>query len=210
MIDQIEVELARLGLSQREVHVRMTGCPNGCARPYNCDIGLVGKARGKYTVLSRRPAARRSAQLHLQGHDARGRSRRRRSLPCLPISSRPASRAKRWAISASARDRPTWPPGPKGRRRPMPRWRAWQVRPFQSELPENGSSIAARGTGYTGRTVLFRTTSVMQILQFFACRANLQFAFPVLQFAIGAAIDCKLRSSNCKVQIVTVVAAEPR
>jgi sulfite reductase (ferredoxin) len=29
----------------------MTGCPNGCARPYNCDVGLVGKARGKYTVL---------------------------------------------------------------------------------------------------------------------------------------------------------------
>src|SRR5688500_7539477 len=29
----------------------MTGCPNGCARPYNCDIGLVGKARGKYTVF---------------------------------------------------------------------------------------------------------------------------------------------------------------
>jgi sulfite reductase (ferredoxin) len=28
----------------------MTGCPNGCARPYNADIGLVGKAKGKYTV----------------------------------------------------------------------------------------------------------------------------------------------------------------
>src|SRR5262249_11827271 len=31
--------------------IRMTGCPNGCARPYNCDIGLVGKTAGKYTVL---------------------------------------------------------------------------------------------------------------------------------------------------------------
>jgi sulfite reductase (ferredoxin) len=29
----------------------MTGCPNGCARPYNCDIGLVGRARGKYTIF---------------------------------------------------------------------------------------------------------------------------------------------------------------
>ena len=29
----------------------MTGCPNGCARPYNCDIGLVGKTAGKYTVF---------------------------------------------------------------------------------------------------------------------------------------------------------------
>ena len=29
----------------------MTGCPNGCARPYNCDIGLVGKTKGKYTIF---------------------------------------------------------------------------------------------------------------------------------------------------------------
>jgi len=50
IIDQIEAELARLGLSKEKFTVRMTGCPNGCARPYNCDVGLVGKARGKYTV----------------------------------------------------------------------------------------------------------------------------------------------------------------
>jgi sulfite reductase (ferredoxin) len=29
----------------------MTGCPNGCARPYTPDIGLVGKAVGKYTIF---------------------------------------------------------------------------------------------------------------------------------------------------------------
>jgi sulfite reductase (ferredoxin) len=51
LIDQIETELARLGLASEKFTVRMTGCPNGCARPYNCDIGLVGKARGKYTVF---------------------------------------------------------------------------------------------------------------------------------------------------------------
>jgi sulfite reductase (ferredoxin) len=51
IIDQIEAELARIGLSQEKFTIRMTGCPNGCARPYNCDIGLVGKARGKYTVF---------------------------------------------------------------------------------------------------------------------------------------------------------------
>ncbi len=51
MIDDLEGELARLGLSQETFTVRMTGCPNGCARPYNSDIGLVGKAAGKYTVL---------------------------------------------------------------------------------------------------------------------------------------------------------------
>lgn len=51
ILDQLEVELARLGLASEQFTVRMTGCPNGCARPYNSDIGLVGKARGKYTVF---------------------------------------------------------------------------------------------------------------------------------------------------------------
>jgi len=51
MIDEMEAELARLGLEKEQFTVRMTGCPNGCARPYNSDIGLVGKARGKYTVF---------------------------------------------------------------------------------------------------------------------------------------------------------------
>jgi sulfite reductase (ferredoxin) len=31
--------------------VRMTGCPNGCARPYNCDVGFVGKTAGKYSIF---------------------------------------------------------------------------------------------------------------------------------------------------------------
>jgi sulfite reductase (ferredoxin) len=51
VIDQLEVELAKLGLENEAFTVRMTGCPNGCARPYNSDVGLVGKARGRYTVL---------------------------------------------------------------------------------------------------------------------------------------------------------------
>ena len=51
MIDQIDIELARLGLSNETFTIRMTGCPNGCARPYNSDIGLVGKAANKYTIF---------------------------------------------------------------------------------------------------------------------------------------------------------------
>jgi sulfite reductase (ferredoxin) len=51
MIDQLEVELSKLGLSKEVFTMRMTGCPNGCARPYNCDIGLVGKTVGKYTMF---------------------------------------------------------------------------------------------------------------------------------------------------------------
>lgn len=50
IIDQIEVEAARLGLADEVFTVRMTGCPNGCARPYNSDVGLVGKAKDRYTI----------------------------------------------------------------------------------------------------------------------------------------------------------------
>lgn len=51
LMDELEVELAKLGLQHEAFTVRMTGCPNGCARPYNADIGLVGKTKGKYTVF---------------------------------------------------------------------------------------------------------------------------------------------------------------
>jgi sulfite reductase (ferredoxin) len=44
VIEQLEVELAQLGLEHERFTVRMTGCPNGCARPYNSDIGLVGRS----------------------------------------------------------------------------------------------------------------------------------------------------------------------
>ena len=51
IVDELEVEVDKLGLSQEKFTMRMTGCPNGCARPYNCDIGLVGRAKDKYTLF---------------------------------------------------------------------------------------------------------------------------------------------------------------
>jgi sulfite reductase (ferredoxin) len=51
VIDQLERELEALGLADQVFTTRMTGCPNGCARPYNADIGLVGKAKNKYTIF---------------------------------------------------------------------------------------------------------------------------------------------------------------
>jgi sulfite reductase (ferredoxin) len=50
LLDVMEKTLEELELDKELFTVRMTGCPNGCARPYNADIGLVGKAKGKYTV----------------------------------------------------------------------------------------------------------------------------------------------------------------
>jgi sulfite reductase (ferredoxin) len=46
----LEAELARLGLSGEELGVRMTGCPNGCVRPYQSDVGIVGRSGDKYTL----------------------------------------------------------------------------------------------------------------------------------------------------------------
>ena len=51
VIDQLDVEIAKHGLEQQKVAVHMTGCPNGCARPYTPDIGLVGRSVGKYTLF---------------------------------------------------------------------------------------------------------------------------------------------------------------
>lgn len=50
LIDQLEAELDRLQLSDERFTFHMTGCPNGCARPYNADIGLVGRTKDKYTI----------------------------------------------------------------------------------------------------------------------------------------------------------------
>lgn len=51
LVDEIEAEIAKLGLDASKFTIRMTGCPNGCARPYTADIGLVGQTVGKYKVF---------------------------------------------------------------------------------------------------------------------------------------------------------------
>lgn len=51
LVDKLEAELASLGLQHEAITIRMTGCANGCARPYVAEIGLVGKAPGRYSVF---------------------------------------------------------------------------------------------------------------------------------------------------------------
>ncbi len=50
LVDQMEGIVNELGLADTAISIRMTGCPNGCARPYNSDIGLVGRSGEKYTM----------------------------------------------------------------------------------------------------------------------------------------------------------------
>ncbi len=50
-LDTLEKILVELGLEDEAISIRSTGCPNGCARPYLAEIGIVGKAPGKYNLF---------------------------------------------------------------------------------------------------------------------------------------------------------------
>lgn len=50
LIDKIEPLLDKYGLIDDEIIIRMTGCPNGCGRPYIAEIGFVGTAYGLYNL----------------------------------------------------------------------------------------------------------------------------------------------------------------
>ena len=50
LLTRVEEALGDLGLADEEIIIRMTGCPNGCARPYMAEIGFVGKGPGRYQL----------------------------------------------------------------------------------------------------------------------------------------------------------------
>jgi sulfite reductase (NADPH) hemoprotein beta-component len=50
LLGKIETLLVRHHLQDQAITIRMTGCPNGCARPYLAEIGLVGKAPGRFNL----------------------------------------------------------------------------------------------------------------------------------------------------------------
>jgi sulfite reductase (NADPH) hemoprotein beta-component len=50
LMTKIESILDKAGLTDEEIVVRMTGCPNGCGRPYLGEIGFVGRSPGLYNL----------------------------------------------------------------------------------------------------------------------------------------------------------------
>lgn len=50
LIDKLEPILEEAGLGDKEINIRMTGCPNGCARPALGEIAFIGKSPGKYNM----------------------------------------------------------------------------------------------------------------------------------------------------------------
>lgn len=50
LIDKLDTLVRMNGLDNKEIVIRMTGCPNGCGRPYLGEIGLIGRAVGRYNL----------------------------------------------------------------------------------------------------------------------------------------------------------------
>lgn len=49
--DRVQERLDAQGLQEARIHLRISGCPNGCSRPYLGEIALVGKAPGRYNLM---------------------------------------------------------------------------------------------------------------------------------------------------------------
>jgi sulfite reductase (ferredoxin) len=50
VVAEIQRELNQVGLREEVVHLRTSGCPNGCSRPYTAEIGIVGASVDMYTI----------------------------------------------------------------------------------------------------------------------------------------------------------------
>ena len=50
-VNEVDALLARHGIADAPIHLRISGCPNGCSRPYLGEIALVGKAPGRYNLM---------------------------------------------------------------------------------------------------------------------------------------------------------------
>lgn len=68
IVGQIDAALTRLNLAADPITIRMTGCPNGCARPYMGEIGIVGVSADKYTLyLGGNAASTRLNRVYREG-----------------------------------------------------------------------------------------------------------------------------------------------
>lgn len=69
-LDRFDAALASHGLERETIRVRITGCPNGCARPWLAEVGLIGKAPGRYNLyLGADIAGRRLNRLYRENID---------------------------------------------------------------------------------------------------------------------------------------------
>lgn len=70
ILERIRTLLNKVGLKQEHFIIRMTGCPNGCARPYLAELGLVGRSPGVYQLwLGADPHQTRLAEPYIEKLD---------------------------------------------------------------------------------------------------------------------------------------------
>lgn len=70
ILDRLEASLDSHGLIDEPIHFRISGCPNGCSRPYIGEIALVGRAVGRYDLrLGADAAGERLNALYLENTD---------------------------------------------------------------------------------------------------------------------------------------------
>jgi len=68
LLTELEELIEENGLRHDAITIRMTGCPNGCARPFISEIGFVGRAPGRYNVyLGGGFAGQRLSKLYREG-----------------------------------------------------------------------------------------------------------------------------------------------
>ena len=102
LLDALDERLAAHGLAADDIVIRMTGCPNGCARPYLAEIGLVGKGPGRYNLyLGAAFDGSRLYKLYAEDLDHAGIIAALD--PLFAAYARPRRRASASAISPSAR-----------------------------------------------------------------------------------------------------------
>lgn len=67
VVAEIQTELNAVGLGDQIVHLRTSGCPNGCSRPYTAEIGIVGASIDMYSIyLGASPLGTRMGSLFAQ------------------------------------------------------------------------------------------------------------------------------------------------
>ncbi|MCC6664158.1 MAG: NADPH-dependent assimilatory sulfite reductase hemoprotein subunit [Polyangiaceae bacterium] len=89
LVDRIDAALAKAGLANEKLSVRITGCPNGCARPYAGEIGIVGRTAADYAIFL--------------GGDFEGTRLNRRVFDRVPLEAIPATLAPIFRAYAAER-----------------------------------------------------------------------------------------------------------
>ncbi len=111
LVTALDARLAAHDLAADDIVIRMTGCPNGCARPYIAEIGLVGKGPGRYNLYL--GAAFDGSRLSkLYAEDLQHDEIVAKLDPCWPPMRKSARPANASAISSSAPV--SWPRPPTG------------------------------------------------------------------------------------------------